>query len=100
MQSPSAPHAVKRVQTMYAPHLPQASDVWDELCAVEYVANARSPLVETILALRAAGVVPVCKLLQALPGNQYKIILTWAQLERIAAAHYHLPVPIDPPRAA
>lgn len=86
--------ALSRLHAIYDHRLPQASSAWYWLGAVEYVANARSPLVETIQRLRAQFVqaggagAPVCKFIQPLPGNRYKIILTRAQLERVIAEHY------------
>lgn len=77
-----------RLHAMYDQRLPLGSDVWDWLHAVEYIAFARSPLMEAVQRLRAQGVVPVCKLIQALPEHHYKIILTRAQLERVVAEHY------------
>lgn len=86
--------SVSRVHAMYAVRLPQASATWDWLRGIEFVANARSPLVEAVQTLRAQFVqsggadAPVCKFIQPLPGNRYKIILTRAQLERVIAEHY------------
>jgi len=82
--------ALERVHAMYVRRLPQASATWDWLKKIEFVANARSPLVEAVQSLRAQGIVPVCNFMQALPGDQYKIILTRAQLEHVIAEHYHI----------
>lgn len=82
--------ALARLHAMYQRRLPEASATWDWLKKIEFVANARSPLVEAVQSLRAQGIVPVCNFMQALPGDQYKIILTRAQLEHVIAEHYHI----------
>lgn len=77
-----------RLHTMYERRLPVASGVWDWLHAVEFIAFARSPLMEAVQRLRAQGVVPTCKWIEVLPNHHYRIILTRVQLERVIAEHY------------
>ena len=80
------------VERMQRPHaLPQASNWWTDWhvpFALQWDADYSTPLAKTILEMRAAGIVPVCKLVQPLPRGRYRFILTRRQLERIIAFHY------------